>query len=56
MYDIHFWTTPNGYKILLFAEEAAIPYRVKPVNISKGQQFEPDFQRISPNNRVPGIG
>jgi GST-like protein len=55
MYDIYFWTTPNGYKILLFAEEAAIPYTIKPVNISKGRQFDPDFLRISPNNRVPAL-
>jgi GSH-dependent disulfide-bond oxidoreductase len=55
MYDIYFWTTPNGYKILLFAEEAAIPYRIKPVNISKGQQFDPDFLRISPNNKIPAL-
>jgi GST-like protein len=55
MYDIYFWTTPNGYKILLFAEEAGVPYTIKPVNISKGEQFAPDFQRISPNNRIPAL-
>jgi GST-like protein len=55
MYDIYFWTTPNGYKVLLFAEEAAIPYRIKPVNISKGKQFDPEFLRISPNNRIPAL-
>ena len=43
MYDIYFWTTPNGYKILMFAEEAGIPYTIKPVNISKGEQFDPAF-------------
>jgi GST-like protein len=55
MYDIYFWTTPNGYKILLFAEEAGIPYTIKPVNISKGEQFKPEFLRISPNNRMPAL-
>jgi GST-like protein len=55
MYDIYFWTTPNGYKILLFAEEAGVPYTIKPVNISKGDQFKPEFLRISPNNRMPAL-
>lgn len=55
MYDIYFWTTPNGYKILLFAEEAEIPYTIKPVNISKGEQFRPSFLEISPNNRIPAL-
>jgi len=55
MYDIYFWTTPNGYKVLLFAEEAGIPYTIKPVNIGRGEQFEPDFLRISPNNRIPAL-
>jgi GST-like protein len=55
MHDIYFWTTPNGYKVLLFAEEAGIPYTIKPVNIGKGEQFQPDFLRISPNNRMPAL-
>jgi GST-like protein len=55
MYDIYFWTTPNGYKILMFAEEAGIPYTIKPINISKGEQFAPEFLRISPNNRIPAL-
>lgn len=55
MYDIYFWTTPNGYKILLFAEEAELPYTIKPVNIGKGEQFDPAFLRISPNNRMPAL-
>lgn len=55
MHDIYFWTTPNGYKILLFTEEAGIPYTIKPVNISKGEQFDPEFLRISPNNRMPAL-
>jgi GST-like protein len=55
MYDIYFWTTPNGYKVLLFAEEAGLDYKIKPVNIATGEQFDPDFLRISPNNRIPAF-
>ncbi len=55
MLDIYFWTTPNGYKVLLFAEEAGVPYTIKPVNIGRGEQFKPDFLRISPNNRIPAL-
>ncbi|MGB5082281.1 MAG: glutathione binding-like protein [Burkholderiales bacterium] len=55
MFDIYFWTTPNGYKVLLFAEEAGISYTIKPVNIGRGEQFTPDFLRISPNNRIPAL-
>ena len=55
MLDIYFWTTPNGYKVLLFAEEAGVAYTIKPVNIGRGRQFEPDFLRISPNNRIPAL-
>ena len=55
MHDIYFWTTPNGYKVLLFAEEAGIPYTIKPVNIGKGEQFTPEFLKISPNNRMPAL-
>jgi len=55
MIDFYFWTTPNGYKVLMFLEETAVPYRIVPVNISKGEQFEPAFLRISPNNKMPAI-
>lgn len=55
MIDFYFWTTPNGYKVLLFLEEAGIPYRLIPVNISKGEQFKPGFLKISPNNKIPAI-
>lgn len=55
MIDVYYWTTPNGHKITLFLEEAGVPYRVVPVNISKGEQFTPEFLRISPNNRIPAI-
>jgi len=55
MIDLYYWTTPNGHKITIFLEEAAIAYRMVPVNISKGEQFKPEFLAISPNNRMPAI-
>jgi len=55
MIDLHFWTTPNGYKVLIFLEETGVPYTIKPVNISKGEQFDPQFLQISPNNRIPAM-
>ena len=55
MIDLYYWTTPNGHKITLFLEEAGLEYTIKPVNIGKGDQFQPDFLRISPNNRMPAI-
>ncbi len=55
MIELYFWTTPNGYKPLLFLEEAGIDYQIRPVNISKGAQFEPEFLKISANNRIPAI-
>jgi GSH-dependent disulfide-bond oxidoreductase len=55
MIDLHYWTTPNGHKVTIFLEEAGLPYRIVPVNISKGDQFKPDFLAISPNNRIPAI-
>ncbi|MCC2595554.1 glutathione S-transferase N-terminal domain-containing protein [Pusillimonas sp. MFBS29] len=55
MIDLYYWTTPNGHKITLFLEEAAIPYTLFPINIGKGDQFEPEFLKISPNNRIPAI-
>ena len=55
MIDLYFWTTPNGYKPMLFVEETGVPYTIVPVNIAKGEQFEPEFLKISPNNRIPAI-
>ncbi|MDD5248741.1 MAG: glutathione S-transferase N-terminal domain-containing protein [Rhodocyclaceae bacterium] len=55
MIDFYYWTTPNGHKITLFLEEAGLPYRIVPINIGKGEQFAPDFLRISPNNKIPAI-
>ncbi|MBI5791440.1 MAG: glutathione S-transferase N-terminal domain-containing protein [Rhodocyclales bacterium] len=55
MIELYYWTTPNGHKIALFLEEAGLPYTIHPVNIGKGEQFAPDFLRLSPNNRIPAI-
>lgn len=55
MIDLYYWTTPNGHKITLFLEETGLAYNIKPVNIGKGEQFEPEFLTISPNNRIPAI-
>ena len=55
MIDLYYWTTPNGHKITIFLEEAELSYRIVPVNISKGEQFKPEFLAISPNNRMPAI-
>ena len=55
MLGLYFWTTPNGYKPLLFVEETGVPYTIVPVDIGKGEQFEPGFLKISPNNRIPAI-
>jgi GST-like protein len=55
MIDLYYWTTPNGHKITIFLEEAELPYRIVPVNISKGEQFTPQFLAVSPNNRIPAI-
>jgi GSH-dependent disulfide-bond oxidoreductase len=53
--DLFYWPTPNGWKISIMLEECAIPYNVHLVNIGKGEQFEPSFLAISPNNRMPAI-
>lgn len=55
MIDLHYWPTPNGWKISIMLEEAGLPYRLVPVNIGRGEQFKPDFLAISPNNRMPAI-
>lgn len=55
MIDLYYWTTPNGHKISLFLEEAGLRYDVHPINISQGEQFQPHFLNIAPNNRIPAI-
>jgi len=53
--EVHFWPTPNGHKITIALEEMGLAYRIVPVNIGKGEQFQPGFLAISPNNRMPAI-
>ncbi|KAM3095629.1 glutathione binding-like protein [Phormidesmis sp. 146-12] len=55
MIDLYYWTTPNGHKITMFLEEVGLPYTIAPINIGKGDQFQPEFLKISPNNRIPAI-
>jgi glutathione S-transferase/GST-like protein len=53
--QLHYWPTPNGWKVTIALEEMEIPYEVHPVDIGAGDQFNPDFLAISPNNRMPAI-
>ncbi|MEL7086681.1 MAG: glutathione binding-like protein [Cyanobacteria bacterium J06597_1] len=53
--ELYYWTTPNGHKISIFLEESQLPYTIFPVDIGKGEQFQPEFLKISPNNRIPAI-
>ena len=53
--ELYYWPTPNGWKISIALEEMQLPYRVKLVDIGAGAQFEPEFLRIAPNNRMPAI-
>src|SRR6266853_4020509 len=55
MIDLYFWPTPNGKKITILLEEAALPYQIKAVNIGRGDQLTPDFLKISPNGRMPAL-
>jgi GSH-dependent disulfide-bond oxidoreductase len=53
--DFFYWPTPNGQKVAIFLEEAQLTYAIHPIDISKGVQFSPNFEKISPNNRMPAI-
>jgi GST-like protein len=55
MIDLYTWTTPNGHKIHIMLEEVGLPYQVHPIDIGAGDQFQPDFLKISPNNKIPAI-
>lgn len=55
MIDLYTWSTPNGHKLHIMLEETGLEYRLHPVNIASGEQFEPDFLRLSPNNKIPAI-
>lgn len=53
--DVYYWPTPNGWKVTIMLEECGLPYEIKLINIGKGEQFEPSFLKIAPNNRIPAI-
>ncbi len=53
--ELYYWPTPNGWKVTIALEELGLPYNVIPVNISKGDQFKPEFVAVSPNNKIPAI-
>ncbi len=55
MIDLYTWGTPNGRKVSIMLEETGLAYRVHPIDITKDQQFAPDFLKISPNNKIPAI-
>ncbi|WP_028605548.1 glutathione binding-like protein [Ottowia thiooxydans] len=55
MIDVYSWPTPNGHKVHIMLEECGLPYRALPINIGKGDQFQPDFLKISPNNKIPAL-
>ena len=55
MIELYYWPTPNGHKITMFLEEAELDYTIRPINISAGDQFKPEFLAFSPNNRMPAI-
>src|SRR4051794_23994324 len=55
MIDLYTWATPNGRKVSIMLEEVGLPYRVHPIDISKGDQFKPDFVAINPNSKIPAI-
>lgn len=55
MIDLYYWPTPNGHKVTIFLEESGLQYKLIPVNIFKGEQFDKNFLQISPNNRIPAI-
>jgi len=55
MIDLYTWSTPNGRKVSIMLEECALPYKVHPINIGKGEQFAPEFLALNPNNRIPAI-
>ncbi len=55
MIEVYSWATPNGHKVHIMLEECGLAYRALPVDIGKGDQFQPDFLKISPNNKIPAI-
>jgi GST-like protein len=55
MIDLYYWTTPNGHKVTIFLEESGLDYQIFPINIGQRDQFNPEYLKISPNNKIPAI-
>ena len=55
MIDLYTWPTPNGHKIHIMLEETGLPYNVIPIDINKGDQFDPEYLKLSPNNKMPAM-
>ncbi|MCW5700893.1 MAG: glutathione S-transferase N-terminal domain-containing protein, partial [Rhodospirillales bacterium] len=55
MIDLYTWSTPNGFKVSILLEELGLPYKVFPINIGAGDQFDPAFLKLNPNNKIPVI-
>ncbi|SVB82885.1 uncharacterized protein METZ01_LOCUS235739, partial [marine metagenome] len=55
MIELYFFPSPNGLKIAIMLEECGLPYEVHPINIGRGEQFQPDYLAINPNNKIPTI-
>ncbi len=55
MIELYTWPTPNGHKVHIMLEETGLPYQIHPIDIQRGDQFQPDFLKISPNNKMPAI-
>ena len=55
MLELHYWPTPNGKKVTILLEELGMPYTIRPTNIGRGDQFDPEFLKFSPNNRMPAL-
>jgi GSH-dependent disulfide-bond oxidoreductase len=55
MIELYTWTMPNGRKASIMLEEIGLPYAVRPINLGKNEQFDPEFLKISPNNKIPAI-
>ena len=55
MIQLYTWATPNGKKLSIMLEEVGLPYEVRPVNLSKGEQMKPEYLAVNPNNKIPSI-
>ena len=55
MIQLYTWATPNGKKVSIMLEEVGLPYEVRPVNLSKGEQMKPEYLAVNPNNKIPSI-